>query len=58
MKDMINIQTVQWCYEDSLPQMTDDEFKLLFNASMVDVVRLYPFVFDSNEEKILIDFPE
>ncbi len=51
-----NIQTsdVRWEYEDELPEMEDLDFAAIFKASRVDGVRLYPFVEDSEGNRIWI----
>lgn len=51
-----NLETsdVRWEYEDQLPEMSDDEFTAIFKASRVDGVRLYPYVEDSNGNRIWI----
>lgn len=45
---------VRWEYEDGLPAMENADFAALFKASRVDGVRLYPFVEDSNGNRIWI----
>ena len=39
-----------WIYEDELPELTDEEFREAFAASIVDGVRMYP---ESVIQKIL-----
>jgi len=45
---------VKWEYEDQLPEMSDDDFAEIFRASRVDGVRLYPYVEDSNGNRVWI----
>jgi hypothetical protein len=45
---------VRWEYEDQLPEMNDADFDAIFKASRVDGVRMYPFVEDSNGNRIWI----
>lgn len=50
----IETSDVRWEYEDRLPDMSDDDFAAIFKASRVDSVRLYPYVEDSNGNRIWI----
>jgi hypothetical protein len=50
----IETSDVRWEYEDQLPEMSDDDFAAIFKASRVDGVRLYPYVEDSNGNRIWI----
>lgn len=45
---------VRWAFEDELPEMPREDFDLIFKASRVDVVRLYPFVEDQKGNRIWI----
>lgn len=45
---------VRWEYEDELPEMEGSDFDAIFKGSRVDVVRMYPFVEDSNGNRIWI----
>lgn len=45
---------VRWEYEDELPEMEDTDFDAIFKASRVDGVRMYPFVEDSDGNRIWI----
>jgi len=50
----LQISPVRWEYEDQLPEMIDDDFDKIYQASRVDGVRLYPFVEDSTGNRIWI----
>ena len=50
----LEMSDVRWEYEDQLPEMSDDEFAAIFKASRVDGARLYPYVEDSNGNRIWI----
>lgn len=45
---------VRWEYEDNLPKMSKEDFAAIFKASRVEGVRIYPFVEDSNGNRIWI----
>ena len=45
---------VRWEYEDELPEMEDADFDAIFKTSRVDGVRLYPYVEDSQGNRIWI----
>ena len=50
----LEVSSVRWEYEDELPEMEDDDFDVIFKASRLDGVRLYPFVEDSKGNRIWI----
>ncbi len=50
----MEISEIMWEYEDNLPDMSDSDFKAIFGASRVDVVRMYPYVEDSKGARIWI----
>lgn len=50
----IETSPVRWEYEDQLPEMSDDDFDEIYQASRVDGVRMYPFVEDSAGNRIWI----
>jgi hypothetical protein len=50
----VEISEVLWEYEDNLPDLICSDFKSLFLASRVDVVRMYPYVKDSKGGRIWI----
>ena len=46
---------IQWEYEDQLPEdLTDEDFKLMFAASEVDGIRIYPYIETENGEKYFL----
>ena len=52
--DKLQTSPIKWENEDALPEMTDEEFKAMFQASKVHYTRLYPFVEDSRGNRIYI----
>ncbi len=50
----LEMSDVRWEYEDELPEMEDTDFDAIFKASRVDGVRMYPFVEDSDGNRIWI----
>jgi hypothetical protein len=53
---MEKLQTaeVQWANEDELPEMSNDDFYMIFKASQVWGVRIYPYIEDSEGNRIWI----
>ena len=36
--------TVEWEYEDQLPEIDDDTYNKMYKTSKVDFVRMFPYV--------------
>lgn len=53
-RKLLETSPVRWEYEDQLPEMENADFKEMFQASRVDIVRMYPFVEDSAGNRIWI----
>ena len=49
---------VQFEYEDQLPKFDGSLFSAMYDASVVDSVRLYPFVVINEERFYLVKVPE
>lgn len=43
-------------YEDELPQMHGDVYDKMFDASIVDGVRLFPYIFFKGKKCFLVTF--
>jgi hypothetical protein len=56
-KEETEVCTVQWQHEDELPDVSDEQFKIMFRASRVDAVRLFPYIKTKSGEKIYIGIP-
>lgn len=50
----LEMSEVQWEYEDELPEMSDEDFNEIYKASKVIGVRVYPYVEDSQGNRIWI----
>ena len=48
---------VQWQHEDELPDISDEQYMLMFRASKVDIVRLFPYIETKSGKKIYIGMP-
>jgi hypothetical protein len=52
------IVPVEFEYEDQLPKFDGSLFSAMYDASVVDGVRLYPFVVINEERFYLVKVPE
>lgn len=57
-KKQPTIVAVQFEYEDQLPKFDGSLFSAMYDASVVDGVRLYPFVVVNEERFYLVKVPE
>ena len=58
VKKKPTIAAVQFEYEDQLPKFDGSLFSAMYDASVVDGVRLYPFVVINEERFYLAKVPE
>jgi hypothetical protein len=58
INDWYNDHVIYWMNEDELPDMKDDVYSVMFDASIVNIVRVYPYIVINGEKYFLIKLDE